>query len=266
MSGDLVFLMYHELQTPKMELCDNDPGYVRYIVSRDEFRDQLALMRTHGWHGWSVSEALQAIGETKESAEQGVCFTFDDGCATDLLFAAPLLRDAGFNATFYVTVNHLGRRGYLAEGQLRELCELGFELGSHSLNHTYLSDLPVEQLRVEIFESKERLEQITGKVVTHFSCPGGRTNRHIAQQARDAGYDSVATSRVGINGPGSDRFALARVPVKRGTSLAEFERLCRGEGLRVRQAETAMLDAAKRVFGNTMYERIRSTILGRGPA
>ena len=266
MSQGVVFLMYHELQTLELELCDNDPGYVRYIVSRDEFRDQLALVRTHGWRGWNVSEALQAIGETKERAEQGVCFTFDDGCATDLLFAAPLLRDEGLNATFYVTVNHLGRRGYLTEGQLRELSELGFEIGSHSLNHAYLSDLPADQLRVEIFESKERLEQITGRRVTHFSCPGGRTNQRIAQQARDAGYDSVATSRVGMNGPGHDRFALNRVPVKRCTSLGEFERMCRGEGLRVRQAETAMLDAAKRVFGNTMYERIRSTILGREPA
>ncbi len=266
MSQDVVFFMYHELQAPARELCDNDPGYVRYVVTEDEFRDQLATLRTRGWHGWNVSEALNAIDKKSEDVEEGVCLTFDDGCATDLLAAAPLLSEEGFNATFYVTVDHLGRRGYLTKGQLRELSELGFEVGSHSLHHQYLTDLPADLLRTEIFESKERLEQITGRRVAHFSCPGGRTNRHVAQQARDAGYDSVITSRVGVNRQGSDRFALRRVVVKHDTSRTEFERLCRGEGFRVRQAETAMLDAAKRVFGNTMYERIRSTILGRGPA
>jgi len=266
MSQNVVFLMYHELQATERELCDNEPGYVRYVVNRDEFRNQLAFLKAREWHGWNVSEALQTIGQTKNHLQKGVCLTFDDGCASDLLLAAPLLLDQSCNATFYVTVNHLGRRGHLMESQLRELSELGFEIGSHSLNHTYLSHLPADQLRREIFESKERLEQITGRRVSHFSCPGGRTNRRIAQQAGEAGYDSVVTSRIGVNGPTSNRFGLARVPVKRSTDLNEFERFCRGEGLGLRQAETVVLDTAKRLFGNTIYDRLRSLILGRGPA
>lgn len=266
MSRDVVFLMYHELRTPETELCDDDPGYVRYVVNREEFRKQLVTLRTKGWRGWSVTKALEVIDEESDAATQGVCLTFDDGCATDLLSAAPLLLEENFSATFYVTVDHLGRQGYLSERQLRELSDLGFEIGSHSLHHKYLTDLPANQLQAEIAESKERLEQITGRRVAHFSCPGGRTSPRVSQEAHDAGYDSVATSRVGINRRGTDRFALTRVPIKQATSMKDFERLCRGEGIRVREAETAVLDAAKRVFGTAMYERIRSTILGRRTA
>ncbi len=32
------------------------------------------------------------------------------------------------------------------------------------------------------------------------------------------------------------------------------------------RARGAVLDAAKRVLGNSMYERLRSTVLGRGEA
>jgi peptidoglycan/xylan/chitin deacetylase (PgdA/CDA1 family) len=264
MSTGVVFLMYHEIQLPQRELCETDPGYVRYVVTENHFREHLALLHANAWQVLNVTDALKSIDEHR-NAEKRVCLTFDDGSATDLLVVAPLLREKNFNATFYVTVNHLGRPGYLTPAQLRELSDLGFEIGSHAMTHRYLNNLDLNELEVEISESKHRLEQLTGRPVVHFSCPGGRMNSLLPKIAIDAGYKSVATSRPGSNGSDTDRFSLARVPVMRGTTAHEFEQLCLGEGLRLRRFETAILDAAKRVLGNTVYTRIRSTVLGRNP-
>jgi peptidoglycan/xylan/chitin deacetylase (PgdA/CDA1 family) len=162
-----------------------------------------------------------------------------------------------------VTWAHVGRRGYLSAAQLRELSDLGFEVGSHSLTHSYLNDLPPERVRAEVAGSKERLEQLTGRRVAHFSCPGGRTNALVTEAARAAGYESVATSRLGVNAPGADPFALARVAVMRGTTGESFERLCRAEGFGLRRVRGAFLTAAKRVLGNAVYEKVRATALGR---
>jgi peptidoglycan/xylan/chitin deacetylase (PgdA/CDA1 family) len=256
MSKGTVFLMYHELQSPGRELCDNDPGYALYAVSEKDFCSQLDTLKQEGWSGLSVTEVLRSANDSR-----GVCITFDDGCATDLLIAAPLLRERGFNGTSYVTVNHLGRRGYLTREQLRELSDLGFEVGSHSMTHRHLNDLGVDDLKFEIAESKLRLEEITGRRVAHFSCPGGRVNSLVKEIAKEAGYESVSTSRVGLNTPYTDRFALARVAVKRGASAAKIEKLCRGEGLFLSQAQEAVLSAAKQVLGNSTYEKMRSAVL-----
>ena len=188
--------------------------------------------------------------------------TFDDGCETDLLFAAPALKDAGFGATFYVTFGHLGRRGYMSESQLRELSGAGFDIGSHSMTHCYLHDLSDERVREEVAGSKERLEQLTGRRVAHFSCPGGRWDARVARMAREAGYESVATSAVGVNTRASDPFKLSRVAVTRGTTAEEVLRVSRGEGLAARRARVAVLDVAKRVLGNSIYERLRTAALG----
>ena len=265
MSKSIVFFMYHALELPERELCDAESGYVRYVVTEQTFRDQLAAIERNGWAGWSVSESLRLMSGANDEAKHGVCLTFDDGCATDLLSAAPLLGEKGFGATFYVTVDHLGRRGYLTKDQLRELSDQGFEIGSHSLTHRYLNDLGAGEIKTELSESKQQLEEITGRPVAHFSCPGGRVNSLIDRIARETGYTSVATSRIGTNGAGTHRFSLKRIAVKRGMPIEEFENLARGQGLRIRQAETAVLDVAKRVLGNTMYERIRSNRLGRRP-
>ena len=262
MSGGIVYLMYHELELPGRQLCDSEPGYVRYVVKASGFREQLARLCADGFRGISVSEALTK----KDDSSLRVVLTFDDGCETDLTVAAPLLREANFNATFYATVEHLGRRGYLSSSQLRELSDQGFEIGSHSMTHSYLHDLTTERIRAEVVESKARLEQLTGRRVAHFSCPGGRWDRRVSEIVREAGYDSLVTSQIGINAPETDSFHLARVPVMRAINIDEFARISRGLGLGRRRAQSAVLNVAKRVLGNSMYERLRASVLGHGAA
>ncbi len=270
MTGDAVFLMYRELEAPGRPMVQSLPNYVRYVLSAENFRRHLARLKASGQRGLSVGEALAALdaqatnGATPANAGPSrahVAITFDDGCETDLLLAAPLLKEVGFNATFYVITGFTGQRGYMNEQQVRELSEMGFEIGSHSQTHSLLSDLDAASLRSEIVESKDQLEQMTGKRIEHFSCPGGRWSRAVASVAAEAGYASVATSRPGKNSRAADRFRLARMTIMRETGVEEFERLCRAEMLLRQRAQGVVLDAAKKVLGNSMYERLRSTVL-----
>jgi peptidoglycan/xylan/chitin deacetylase (PgdA/CDA1 family) len=138
--------MYHELEVEGHPPSQNDPGYLRYVVREHEFREQMEWLQSAGLRGISVSEAL--TGKTSG----GIVITFDDGCETDLSVAAPILRKLNFGATFYITVGFLGRPGYLAADQLRELRDAGFEIGCHSMTHPYLTDLDDLQLHREIVE------------------------------------------------------------------------------------------------------------------
>lgn len=246
-------LLYHELERPGRALCRAEPGYVRYVVRATAFEAQMQQLRAAGLRGASVSDA----------ADGDLVITFDDGCASDLLVAAPVLADAGFGATFYVTLDHVGRPGFMTADQVRQLSDAGFEIGSHGLTHSYMSDLGRPRLRDELAGSKARLEEITGRPVVHFACPGGRWNRQVAELGRQVGYDSVSTSRPGMNRAGADRYALARVAVMRATGLSTFAELCRGRGLARRRAEERALRLAKRALGSDGYERLRAAALAR---
>jgi peptidoglycan/xylan/chitin deacetylase (PgdA/CDA1 family) len=228
------------------------------VIAAAAFREQIVCLQTAGFQGLSVSQGLAGGSDARS-----VVITFDDGCETDLLEAAPVLHEAGFGATFYVVVGFLGGRGYLSVTQLRELGETGFEIGCHSMSHAYLSALSESQLHREIAGAKEELEQLLGIRVEHFSCPGGRWNRRVGQVAREAGYRSVVTSRIGMNSQTSDRFRLARVGVLKGTMTQDFLRLCHGQGLSRLRARQVALDLAKHVLGNTYYDKIRRLLLER---
>jgi peptidoglycan/xylan/chitin deacetylase (PgdA/CDA1 family) len=260
MSEPIVFLMYHELQSMGRGLVDESPGYRRYVVSKEQFAMQLEMVSQRGFRGVNVSESLDALN--KDGAVQRfVCFTFDDGCASDLHVAAPLLAKNSFNATFYVTVDHLGKAGYLTKAELQELSRLGFEIGSHSMTHRHLSDLDQRQIGAELVDSKQALEEIIGKAVDHFSCPGGRVNAIVTQTASEAGYKTVATSQLGINSSRSNLLALRRVPIKRDMNLKTFARICSGKGQFLLKSEDSILLTGKRILGNERYDRLRANIL-----
>jgi peptidoglycan/xylan/chitin deacetylase (PgdA/CDA1 family) len=254
-----VFLMYHELGLPGRQLCEGGTAYLRYVVTDSNFRRQISALRELGWAGRSVTQGLSGGLEQQHS----VVITFDDGSETDLTVSAPALAVAGFQATFYVLSGSLGRQGYLSPAQLRELSDAGFEIGSHSVTHRLLTDLNRDVLRAELVDSKKKLEDLSGKRVDHFSCPKGRWNWRIVDMAREAGYCSVATSRIGVNHPGTNPFSLARVPVLRETSLDEFRRLVQGKGLLLRRARASALALAKRLLGNRVYERVRFSVFDR---
>jgi peptidoglycan/xylan/chitin deacetylase (PgdA/CDA1 family) len=190
-----------------------------------------------------------------------VTITFDDGCETDLLVAAPILKEFGFGATFYVTTGWTGNRGFMDAQQLRELAGLGLEIGCHSKTHAYLPDLDDTRLHEEIAGAKIQLEQVLGRPVEHFSCPGGRFDERVKNIAREAGYRTVATSRTHANSESTDPFALGRVAVMRDTNLQDFLSWCRGEGLWKLTLRDGLRDGAKRILGNSFYDRVRASVL-----
>jgi peptidoglycan/xylan/chitin deacetylase (PgdA/CDA1 family) len=256
MAARVPLLMYHEIEREGRPLCSPEAGYVRYAVREHCFQLQLDRLAQLGIRGVSTGERLRDTW----AAERRVVLTFDDGCETDLLIAGPMIRARGWNATFYVTTGFLGERGFLAPGQLRELAALGVEIGCHGATHSYLEDLDSDRLKVEITDAKGTLEQILGAPVRHFSCPGGRWNQQVVDQVEAAGFESMATSDIGVDA--SDRYRLPRLVVRRDTSLEAFSNLATGRRLLGMKAKAASLRAAKRLFGNAAYERLRARALG----
>ena len=252
----VVFLMYHELELAGRKLCQSEPGYVRYILPLETFRSQMAWMKESGWRGLSVGDAIHY------PAEPSVCITFDDGCETDLIAAAPVLHECGFNATFYLTAGFLNTPGYLNSSQVRELDAQGFQIGCHSMTHPYLSDLPDPELKREVADAKLLIEKIAGHTIEHFSCPGGRYDERTLEMARHAGFRTVANSRFCANSPRTSPYELGRVAMLRDLTLEEFSATCHGRGLWKKHLQHQARRSVQRALGNQTYDRLRAVLLG----
>lgn len=62
---------------------------------------------------------------------------------------------------------------YMTVNQIRELSDLGFEFGSHSMSHPNFSKIGYEEFKNEIVDSKIKIEKIINKRVNSFTYPFG---------------------------------------------------------------------------------------------
>lgn len=257
--GKFVCLMYHELGQPGRPVTQGGAAYQRYVVQKHKFREQIVMLHDTGFQGMDVSGAIAST-----DGKRTLAISFDDGCETDLIIAAPILEENGFGATFYVVSGFIGKPGYLSLSQLKELSARGFEIGCHSRSHPNLTRVDDEQLHEEVTDAKADLEQIIERQVRHFSCPGGFWSEGTVKAVAAAGFATMATSRPGVNYPRKNGFVLARNTVYESCDPARFGKMCLGKGLFVRRSGQAVFDGAKLLLGESFYRRVRSVVLNAG--
>lgn len=102
----------------------------------------------------------------------------------------------------------------MTAGQVRELHESGMDIGAHTVSHPILAKLDPERARVEIRDSKRRLEEITGAPVTLFAYPNGKPGLDYrgehAGMVRELGFEAAVSTAWGVSHAASDLFQLPR--------------------------------------------------------
>lgn len=128
-----------------------------------------------------------------------VLLSFDDGCSLDLQLASLLAR-YDLKATFYIPVmweSYGTLKGWtpLTKQELLELSE-AHEIGSHTISHPLLTQVPYAMATYEITNSKQMLEGVIGKGVDSFSYPRGYATDQLRNVVRKV-YKSARSTLVG---------------------------------------------------------------------
>ena len=118
------------------------------------------------------------VGQAKELQpipDKLVVLTFDDANKSDRTFVADVLKKHGFGATFYVTEG-LGflknKDHYTTWQEIRELHDLGFEIGNHTQFHENVARVTHEQLTASLKHIDQRCIEHGIPQPTTFCYPG----------------------------------------------------------------------------------------------
>lgn len=255
-----LILNYHSLDVGK-----TGNGYhvdPVYSVKEADFAAQMGLLKKLGIPVVSLDELVENDYKRKRWHRHVALITFDDGYITDYETAFPLLKQYKFPATFFITIqNQLSEDRW---AQWQEIAAIpGFSLGSHTVSHPYLTEIPKEQMFRELSESKQIIEDKTGAEVKYLAPPYGRYNAKIIAAAQELGYEALLTTNVGVNRFNADLFQLKRWTVRRTTTLNEFEKmLCRDrQALFTKKMRSQVLNSGKKFLGNGPFEKIRNLLI-----
>lgn len=258
--------MYHALFEGS-DLSRIDAEDRPYAVEREAFARQLD----------AVAERLARVGDGP-----AVVLSFDDGHASNVDIALPLLVERGLEALFFVTSGFVGAREHFVDADmLRALVAAGMTVGGHGRTHRFFDDLAPHEALAEMRDARAALESATGVPVRSMSFPGGRHDARALRLAREAGVDALFDSRCATASPpeliaalevarhdgaatggGAAAAPVPRVAIRRDTDPTTFARMIAPDpawysaarrGERIRQL-------ARRVLGNRIYHGLYKSL------
>ena len=210
-------------------------------VSPQRFAQQMQWLADHGFRGVSLQHYRQALAAGQPSAARMVAITFDDGYLDNYTQAWPILQRHHFTATIFVVPSRVGTNivhddawltqfptvpcaayAYMDWQHILSLNDAGFEIGSHTVTHPLLDEIPVNDQEHEIHESKRLLEARLRNPVVSFCYPAGHFTDDCLRFVKEAGYhQAVVTPYQSGQIRGGD-FTLKRSGLYRDDTLPRF--------------------------------------------
>ena len=240
----ILHLLYHEVGEGGGDYC--------YAIDSEEFKRHVELFaRLRNANGRKLWPEV----------------TFDDGHLSDVEWALPTLQSRGLSARFFITVGWTGKRpGYMGWQELRLLQECGHSIGAHGWSHTLLTSCAQKDLDRELSGARLTLEDKLGAPVNTMSLPGGRYDQRVLAACRKAGYSRIYTSlpRVELEPFG---FLVGRLNIRADMRLEWIRSILQpgSRALSGLERQYRLKSAAKRLLGDSIYERIWTFLTGKEP-
>jgi peptidoglycan/xylan/chitin deacetylase (PgdA/CDA1 family) len=199
-------------------------------MSPYEFQRQVEYLRKK-YTIVSLNEIMDFVEGKRGLPKKTVAITFDDGYDDNYFVAYPYLRRYDLPATIFVATD-FNQKTTLADGrtvfakmlswnEIKEMSQNGITIGAHTLTHRDLMNMDLEEIRKEIFRSKEEIERQIGKRVDYFAYPFGRYNDETLKLVRTLGFRG-AFGGIGTIQQGANVFDLKRIPVYSSDTFLMF--------------------------------------------
>jgi peptidoglycan/xylan/chitin deacetylase (PgdA/CDA1 family) len=261
-------LVYHRLHQGAGPL---NPGLRAFSLEVSLFRSHMEALQSAGYRAASLADFVSWKKGAGRPPAKPLLITFDDGWASNLSLALPVMKQLHFPCTIFVVADRgvevfneggdLDRA--LTDEEVAQLADEGVSIQSHGLTHRPFTEMHQDELNLELRESRRRLEALTGKPVEWLAAPFGLANRTVEAAARAAGYIGFDQGLTGANSLSTDLFSLRRLGVRPSWSADDLLGKLTPDNLR-RAALTENFKRRIRLsLGQRNSARLRSFIRGK---
>lgn len=166
-------------------------------------------------------DVCNLLEDDRSVPENALIISFDDAWGSVLDNAIPLMQQFGLTGVIYVIAEFVGKPAtwsgrfvdcarHMRRDELKDLASEGFEIGSHSLSHRRLTELPIEDGKEEISASKFLLENQLDIEIESFAYPFGEWNKCLSDCAAGIYKTAFATGHRDLGNWRNGRHALPR--------------------------------------------------------
>jgi peptidoglycan/xylan/chitin deacetylase (PgdA/CDA1 family) len=209
-------LYYHSVK----ESADNE-----VTIKPEKLREELKYIHDEGYITLTMKQVKEYILNNSPIPEKSILITFDDGYMDNYYSAFPLLKEFNMTATIFCIASELDGSYYLSKEAIKEMCDYGIDIESHTVSHPHLNKLQYDKQLSELTESKKTLEGITGKEITSIAYPFGDYNDDSMKAAKEAGYILGFTTKLGLSDRNDNPLKLDRIYINSEYNMNTFKEL-----------------------------------------
>lgn len=211
-SATVPIFMYHFVTDEKVKATDIE----NYLTAK-KLEEQFKYIVENSYETIYVSEL-----ENVYKYEKPVAITIDDGFLFyDTTFQ--LLKKYKLKATLNVIVNYINGPEFLTLEQLQEIKESGLvEIQSHTLSHRKLASLKVNEINVELEDSKKYLKEKLDIDSTVLCYPIGSYNQNVIKKAKELYKYALKMDGGLYNSEKNNNYEIPRIYVNRSMSMTAF--------------------------------------------
>lgn len=226
MSASPLVLMYHGIATVP---AHDDPDNL--FVPVEHFREQLRMVRED--LGYEIVSEDQYVAHLLLGARlprRSCLLTFDDGYASVLHHAAPVLAEQGAPAVAYVSPRLIreaqpparhAELEYLRPQDLVALQDAGVAIGCHSSGHDSMIGMNSQELAAATAGAREEILRLVGTAPRTFAYPFGDHDLPARQAVLSAGFSLAFATYTG-----SSIFSIPRVDINTTDTPRTFRLKC----------------------------------------
>ena len=190
-------------------------------VTIEDFEWQMKFLMDNNYIPVSVDQIALAMQGDFKLPEKPVAITFDDGWQCAYKNAVPILDRYSMKATFFLVSKQAGGHTFMTWDEDRLLIKNGHWIGSHTVDHAWLTKLNDADLEKEMVNSKKTLEAKLGIKINGIAYPYGSYNEKSIKAAKKAGYLNAAVVGDGHHCQ-APLFEIRRTQVSYGADLNSF--------------------------------------------
>jgi peptidoglycan/xylan/chitin deacetylase (PgdA/CDA1 family) len=215
---NIPIVMYHDISLVENPWC----------VTPENFTQHMQFLKENGYTTITLDELHNGIAANKQTEEKLIVITFDDARQGVWKHAFPLLRELGFTATVYIVPTWVDGKNvpplenysnFMTWGQLEQLHNAGWTIGSHSYSHQDL--VKTSHLSGELEHADRRIKELLGVDVRHFSYPYGIFSAKVVEAVTKRYTTAVSIQKGFAKIPGT----FSRQWILHATSLSHFRSL-----------------------------------------
>lgn len=203
----------------------------KFCVRIDDFRSQMKILEVLNFTPITFLDYKLYLEDKLTLPKNPIIITFDDGYLDTFELAIPTLLEFDMRAVIFVLGNRALKTADWTEGddaplmnneQVVTARSLGFEIGSHSMDHDVLTELSEFELRDNILQSKRSIESVLGERIYSFAYPYGFTNERVIRITSESGYVFGCGVYSGPPDFGKNFYDFRRFIIKKHTGILQF--------------------------------------------